>query len=495
MSGLLEGEESNWYEAMTPSVHSQAHSPTQEPPRREPRPAQSAKGFKTMKYVCFVKRIDFELSGSPGGQGMALGDITGDGCIVLCVGSVDGRLTVYRHTSSRPWLQMSRLGTILCVEVIRLKNCMPYIAVLSAEGWCRMFSVSSSQDELIESGGLRRLPRNLTNMTFFDPSTTSQSDHHSHVVMGGLDRTVYLYKVECAEQEHCSNVPVRGVNDSQEQLPHSKHSFVLLARYRAEHAITSLAVHKTLEETSILVGLSSCMYLELKVCQDDNGETFDWDNAPEHRYFTEKDPHVVKRVQSSRTGVERTYIAVKGKQIACATQDGKVHVHGDELPIVLSDMLIPGVSFVDDPVCPTEICLCTWGGDVYFIDNERNAIRFSMHAPVRCFIQGRYSIGPGVTTLCVFCVTFDGHICMFSDVAAELTSVKHSLLSDAFAEPAFPTQSEGSEGHDFDSKEEEKQWRNSAKVIRTLLYRVSPADVKSLEAYKKALKSRLEQAT
>eukprot|EP00659_Diplonema_papillatum_P005757 gene5757-8814_t len=163
--------------------------------------AKLMRGLRSVKHVGFVKRSDFDLIGSPGSRGIALGDVDGDGNIELCVGSVDGVLNVFKNSGSKPWLTTGQLGTILCVQVIKLVTGEPSIAVLSAEGWCRLLRVAvvDGTERLEECGGLRRLPRNTTNMVFCNLSPPHQQAYstscHTHVIVGGLDRTVYLYAI------------------------------------------------------------------------------------------------------------------------------------------------------------------------------------------------------------------------------------------------------------------------------------------------------------
>eukprot|EP00754_Rhynchopus_humris_P030810 Rhum_TRINITY_DN15295_c0_g1::Rhum_TRINITY_DN15295_c0_g1_i1::g.149343::m.149343 len=174
-------------------------------------------------------------------------------------------------------------------------------------------------------------------------------------------------------------------------------------------------------------------------------------------------------------------------------------------------MVISGLAYVEGT---DEICLCTWGGDVFFVDPNRNAVRFSLHTPVRSFLQGMYSLSPTETRLCIFCATFDGHIAMFSDVAKELAIVKEGRLtdvgttrasslslSDAFAaggsggggEAATPEEDAQLGFSPASPTAESRQTRDSAKKLRAVLYDMSPADIRLLTQYKRVLEGRLRK--
>eukprot|EP01064_Diplonema_japonicum_P039271 TRINITY_DN9800_c0_g1_i1.p1 TRINITY_DN9800_c0_g1~~TRINITY_DN9800_c0_g1_i1.p1 ORF type:complete len:487 (+),score=78.48 TRINITY_DN9800_c0_g1_i1:71-1531(+) len=463
---------------------------------------RGAKGFRTLKYVCFVFRAEFELNGSPGGQGMALGDVDGDGQIELCVGSVDGTLCVFKHANNKPWAVATKLGTILCVEVIGLAGGERNIAVLSAEGWCRLLSVSQ-QGDIVESGGLKRLPRNITNMEFCTVIPTTENSCHTHVALGGLDRTVYLYEIKPSEEgEYC---------------------FVLLAVYRVDFAVTSLAVHKTKDNTFILVGLSNSSYAMIHVWRDAHGHRFNWSSDSVQYYYADKDDHIIRVVAGE--GVERSYLACKGKNMAIVTQDGGVmwmdtetavgapaslfarnpdtathplglspmeHTfsrHKWTAPVQLMEMVINGVSFLESEGGPS-LCLCTWGGDIYFIDGQRDAVRFSMHEPVRSFLQGKFSVSANDVKTCIFCATFDGQIIMFSDIQNELGAVKNSQVTDSI-DDMTDEEPETWQSRVHHLEADLKQRRDTAKRVRSVLYDITPADITCLESYKSILEARL----
>ena len=45
-----------------------------------------------------------------------------------------------------------------------------------------------------------------------------------------------------------------------------------------------------------------------------------------------------------------------------------------------------------------EIIACSWDGQTYILDQQRNSVRFQFEEPVRAFCSGMYSVTPNSTT-------------------------------------------------------------------------------------------------
>eukprot|EP01063_Lacrimia_lanifica_P016565 TRINITY_DN23108_c0_g1_i1.p1 TRINITY_DN23108_c0_g1~~TRINITY_DN23108_c0_g1_i1.p1 ORF type:complete len:533 (+),score=173.77 TRINITY_DN23108_c0_g1_i1:64-1662(+) len=456
-------------------------------------------GFSSVRNVCFVQGTEFALNASPSAQGMALGDVTNDGNVELVVGCIDGSLSVFKQSSSKPWLSASKLGTILCVQVVTVQpENVKRIVVLNAEGWCWLFSVAAQdagQETLVEAGGLRRLPRNTSNMAFFHlaPPTADAPEAarccHTHVVLGGLDRTVYLYKI------------VGGSGEGGDGG--SSHRFDLLALYHVEYSVSSLAVRRTGPDTQVLVGLSNSSHVVLHVRPYGDGDAAAGTPGEVPRWYADQHPHMIARAGDwEASGVERVYIASSGEESASVRQDGRIAWReGADL----GEMVLPGPSFMPLARGVVLLSMCTWGGDVYFVDSANHAVRFALNVPVRAFLQGEYTVAPNTTAPCIFCATFDGQITMFSDIEEELTAAHRGRLADAQAsvldltplpplgdeaEHATPTpclsDAQPPAAHD------PRLARGWAKRVRCALYDVTPQDVAALEQYKAALEARLQ---
>jgi hypothetical protein len=48
-----------------------------------------------------------------------------------------------------------------------------------------------------------------------------------------------------------------------------------------------------------------------------------------------------------------------------------------------------------------EIIACTWDGQTYILDQQRNSVRFQFEEPVRAFCAGMYSVFPQSTSPCL----------------------------------------------------------------------------------------------
>ena len=403
--------------------------------------------FGILKHIS-LERVEFPLGGSPGSQGMALGDLNGDGNIELVVGTVDGMLSVYKHTLSKALYTINRLGTILCISIMKLCPDSTFIVVLSAEGWCRLISLNQTYAQLEQCGQPKRLPRNITNMLVHNFSSP-ESDIHTHLVLGGLDRTIYIYKV-------CP----------------TSHVLTLLASYRVGHAVTSLAMSGRQSGTEIVAGLSNSTYARLTY-------TIDVEDTSVIQQYNTTDKDII-HVISKRTGFERSYVTMSRdkKHFAVATQDGYI-TYCDEwkTPLQLGEMILRGFCMLEDL-----LCVCTWGGDIYFIDSNRDAVRYSLHEPVRSFIYGNYSLSDGKVRDCIFCATFNGTIIMCSNISYEIKVIKASRLMESPIGSIIPNDD------DDDSS------NSTIDRLRCLVYDTSPKDIKLLQAYKLSLEKKLKEA-
>lgn len=48
-----------------------------------------------------------------------------------------------------------------------------------------------------------------------------------------------------------------------------------------------------------------------------------------------------------------------------------------------------------------EIIACTWDGQTYILDQQRNSVRFQFEEPVRAFCAGMYSVVPQTISPCL----------------------------------------------------------------------------------------------
>lgn len=54
-----------------------------------------------------------------------------------------------------------------------------------------------------------------------------------------------------------------------------------------------------------------------------------------------------------------------------------------------------------------DIIVCSWDGQTYILDQEKNSVRFQLDEPVQAFCSGYYSITPGENPVpCLVYMTF-----------------------------------------------------------------------------------------
>ncbi|XP_011312464.1 integrin-alpha FG-GAP repeat-containing protein 2 isoform X2 [Fopius arisanus] len=100
---------------------------------------------------------------------------------------------------------------------------------------------------------------------------------------------------------------------------------------------------------------------------------------------------------------------MESKPYAVATLDGTIMLVKDEIILwaMQVDHQIFALSCLDVTADGTdEIVICTWDGQTYILDQDRNSVRFQFEEPVRSFCTGNYSLSPGTSSPSLVYITF-----------------------------------------------------------------------------------------
>ncbi|XP_014204245.1 KICSTOR complex protein ITFG2 [Copidosoma floridanum] len=108
------------------------------------------------------------------------------------------------------------------------------------------------------------------------------------------------------------------------------------------------------------------------------------------------------------------------KSYALATLDGTIMLVKDE--IILWAMQVDHHIAALCPLDVTgdgadEIIACSWDGQTYILDQQRNSVRFQFEDPVRAFCAGMYSVFPRSSTPCLVYNNFHNKIFLYYDVS------------------------------------------------------------------------------
>lgn len=100
--------------------------------------------------------------------------------------------------------------------------------------------------------------------------------------------------------------------------------------------------------------------------------------------------------------------------------EGKIELHEPTGSVIWSLDLeeeITGVNVNEYSLMKEkEICISTWDGMTYIIDIHKNNVKFNFRDRICSFISGNYSVEDQKQELCIFYVTFNDKIFMYSDL-------------------------------------------------------------------------------
>lgn len=113
-------------------------------------------------------------------------------------------------------------------------------------------------------------------------------------------------------------------------------------------------------------------------------------------------------------------IITKGRPYAVATLDGTIMLVQDE--IILWAIAVDHQVFALTKLDITgngsdDIIVCSWDGQTYILDQNKNSVRFHLEEPVRAFHSGWYNLNenePPVTALVY--VTFKNTVIIYYDI-------------------------------------------------------------------------------
>ncbi|XP_011494279.1 PREDICTED: integrin-alpha FG-GAP repeat-containing protein 2-like [Ceratosolen solmsi marchali] len=143
----------------------------------------------------------------------------------------------------------------------------------------------------------------------------------------------------------------------------------------------------------------------------------------EKKNANEKDSEVKLKEQKQQINLkskEEIKTWSNTKSYALATLDGTIMLVKDE--IILWSMQVDhhisalcSLDVTGDGA--DEIIACTWDGQTYILDQQRNSVRFQFEEPVRAFCAGMYSVFPQSTSPCLVYNNFFNKIFLYYDVS------------------------------------------------------------------------------
>lgn len=332
-----------------------------------------------MRAVSFVERLEFECPGSVFKNAIALGDVDNDSAMELVVGSDCGEVLIFKGSSGvKCWRKACDLGMVTAVGIGDIFNKgRNSLVVVNGEGWLYIFDFpvgAESDDILLKPVHVQRIVANTKVLLLHDVN----SDGLVELVIGLTDRVVRTYQwtntkfVGLNKWEFANQIGTVAINDMANRSPsllvaHPGGTFIRLKCKPLED--------QGKEEQRELLSKMSIDYHPL---------------AYSHMRNTRVSTEILGNISQGKFQQEG-----KGGLYAVATLDGTLMLVVDEQILwsiqvdhqlfALSKLDITG----DDR---EEVIACSWDGQTYIINQEKQTVRFQFDHSVSAFVAGYFSL-------------------------------------------------------------------------------------------------------
>lgn len=318
--------------------------------------AALATPLATMRAVTFVQRLEFEVGGD---AAMALGDVDGDGRCELAVGCSNGDLAVFK--GDRRWHTAQGLGmiTALCVGDV-LNRGRDALVVVSGDGWCNIFFAERpGAPPRLEH--VQRIPANTKTAILADVD----GDGRLELVLGLTDRVVRSYRwVEGGGQ-------LLGLN-----------------KWECANQIGAVSSHHSGDAglPCLLVAQPGGTFMKIRHGAEVEYHPLSLSHLCNPNVSTE----IVGDVEPPRTSHSLA------RRYAVATLDGTLMLVQDEniLWSIQVDHQLFALNKLPLTGSGDNIVACSWDGQTYILDQDKNSVRFQLDESVRGFCSGFYSVSP-----------------------------------------------------------------------------------------------------
>ncbi|XP_049787294.1 KICSTOR complex protein ITFG2-like [Schistocerca cancellata] len=371
-----------------------------------------------MRAVCFVNRLEFELSGNVFPNAMTLGDVDNDGHHELILGSTDGNLSIFK--AEKKWQTINGLGMITAVCVGDLFNCGKNALVLvCGDGWCQIFFAGlTKSDGTIRKLALvhvQRIPANTKVALIRD----IDGDGCNELVLGLTDRVVRSYRwiVQNADMSNPENGKLLCLN-----------------KWECTNQIGTVTLHHYGEDGApcLLVAQPGGTYMKISclIRESEDAANIDSEDlltsslvdyhplASSHM----RNPNVSTEIVGDIEPPEVAKKSPKTKRYAVATLDGTLMLVEDEeilWSIQVDHQLfsLTKLSLTGGNGGGDNIVACSWDGQTYILDQEKQSVRFQLDEHVCGFCSGYYSITlDHPPSPCLVYTTFTNKIYVYYDV-------------------------------------------------------------------------------
>ena len=365
-----------------------------------------------VRTVSFVQSHTFKFEGSLFPEAITLADFDNDGTNELCIGNVAGDLAIFKENSVC-W-GAHNLGMITCLGVGDIKNKGENsLVVITGEGLCYIFDHDYSNEikssdipqetnkKILNHNHKQRFPLNIKQLIIADVTNRGAND-----LIVILDTILRIYS---------------WTDDSEGKLKHQDREM-----YNFERHIDAITVNTSKDGSqSLFVCIPSEGIRISKAARTEKNQFVQWDPLAQNVKLSSPVTDAIGNVRSSIRG---------GDNMVCfATLDGLLKMYyGDEelWSLPLDNPIFALVKTDIDHDDTDEVIACSWDGLTFFVDHNKNCVRFKFEAsvPIRAFCAGQYAMEGSDNKPALVYVTFSGDVVIFYDV--QLTSLGIQTLND-----------------------------------------------------------------
>ncbi|CAG9824272.1 unnamed protein product [Phaedon cochleariae] len=443
-----------------------------------------------MRALSLVKRIEFEFPGNVARNALALGDVDNDGCNELVVGNHNGEVAIFKGREKFQTITKLSFVSCIAIGDVMNQNknilivvtgdgwCYLYAAPEYSDSELTMTNVEGIEqiDGQIHStsgtGSFETLPSSDTGSTIKIKRENDKNelvcihkqripanakhiilgdidgDGYTEMVLGLTDRVVRSYR--WIANPHKSDFNIMDANLDFEPSEKLLGKFLALNKWECANQIGSITLHHSLDgKASILIAQPGGTFMRIKCSSDSVAVQEDFENSG-HSHSNSSGAEVISgTVDYQFLGISRMrnpnisteilgdlrreqtseVVPSKGKPYALATLDGTIMLVQDE--VISWAFAVDHQIFALTKLDVTgngsdDIVVCSWDGQTYILDQDKNCVRFHLDEPVQAFESGFYNLKTTEADVtCLVYINFKNTIAVYYDLPLkELTCKK-----------------------------------------------------------------------
>ncbi|KAI0209357.1 KICSTOR complex protein ITFG2 [Lamellibrachia satsuma] len=359
---------------------------------------------------------------------MAIGDVDNDKCNELVVGTINGDMFIYQGSKdSQPLWKASDLGMITCLEIGNVCNhSMNYVVALNGEGWCYIFAVkpqslaqsSEATSEDSQSHTLRFVhQQHLTANNKVVIIADIDGDGKCEMVVGYTDRQVKSYR--WTENEEATEGGATSTLNG---------TFVVVETWQLAGQLGSMTTNQRTDGTvDLMVSQPGGTFVSLFQRNSSMGGENDTSKpdtkSPSLIYHPlgsgrARNPGVTTEVVGGISRQRKGEPCSISRYSAICTLDGTLTLVDDDK--ILWSLYVDHQLFTLTRLDVTgdgmeEVVACSWDGQTYLVNLNRDAVRFPFEENVAAFCAGHYAVG-GENVPCLIYATFSNRIVVYHGI-------------------------------------------------------------------------------